>query len=285
MRGFGQIAHLARIAKPSIGVVTNIGYSHLLQVGTRAGIAQAKGELLECLPKDGVAVLWQEDEFLPNLIEIASDRRVTTFGFSKTADCHIRRYEPISWSQSRVEGVCFGSQWSTTLPAMGKHVALDAAAAVLAANLCGADAAVSGKALQEVILPPMRMEVRQINGATVLLDTYNASPPSMIAAIESVAMVPARGRKLAILGNMLELGESETEAHAQVGVAVDRSDLDIVYFVGEPMRHAQAQVRGMVTTHFVEDRIQLKQVVQRLEKDDVLLVKGSRALELEKVFE
>jgi UDP-N-acetylmuramoyl-tripeptide--D-alanyl-D-alanine ligase len=284
MRGFGQIAHLAAISSPNLGLITNIGYSHLLQVGSRAGIAKAKGEIIEALPADGTAVIWREDDFHSELLALAGRRRTCTFGFSEGADCRITHYRPMSLAGAEVSGTCFGALWRASLPAAGKHIALDAAAALLAASVCGCEVQLAADALQSVELPPMRMEIRNVNGATVLLDTYNASPPSMLSAIESVSESPAEGRRLAILGQMLELGDATEEAHAGIGKAVNHSHFDQVLFVGDAMRHACDQQDGSVPSHMVDDERELRDFVAALEPGDVLLVKGSRALKLEKIF-
>jgi UDP-N-acetylmuramoyl-tripeptide--D-alanyl-D-alanine ligase len=285
MRGFGQIANLAAVSSPTIGVVTNIGYSHLLQVGNRRGIAKAKGELIEALPDDGAAIAWREDDFYSELVEMAGSRQVHSFGFSDEADCRITGYMTTSLSSSEVEGICLGEHWRSSLPALGKHIALDAACAILTAKICGADLAVASAALEKVVLPPMRMETRELNGATVLLDTYNASPPSMLSAIESVCEVPASGRKFAILGEMRELGDATEEAHALVGRAVNSSCFDEVVFVGDSMAIALEQVSGSLPARLVGDVAMVKAFVSELRPGDVLLVKGSRALALEKIFD
>jgi UDP-N-acetylmuramoyl-tripeptide--D-alanyl-D-alanine ligase len=133
--------------------------------------------------------------------------------------------------------------------------------------------------LFDVVLPPMRMEIRDQNGATVLLDTYNASPPSMISAIETVSDMPVDGRRVAVLGEMRELGEFAEEAHRRVGRAIRASKIEEVLLVGEPMRFAALEVGAVpVRSGTVADA---RQFLSSLRPGDVALVKGSRALELE----
>ncbi|HWD38671.1 MAG TPA: UDP-N-acetylmuramoyl-tripeptide--D-alanyl-D-alanine ligase [Fimbriimonas sp.] len=282
MRGFGQIAHLAAIAKPTIGLITNIGYSHLLQVGDRHGIARAKGELLQGLSHDGTAVLWRECEFFEQLRQIAGDRQILTFGTSADANCRVTGYEPIDWSMCRVEGTCEGKHWHATLPAVGRHIALDAAAAILVASAQAIEPQAAANALQGTELPPMRMEIRKRAGAVVLLDTYNAAPPSVLSALETLAEIPAAGRKLAVLGEMRELGDYAEGAHRMVGRAVKKHGLDGVVFIGDSMRFASQEALGVDSVSSKEDA---RQLVEELRDGDVLLVKGSRALELERVLD
>jgi UDP-N-acetylmuramoyl-tripeptide--D-alanyl-D-alanine ligase len=286
MRGFGQIAHLASVAQPTVRVVTNIGYAHLQQVRSREGIANAKGELLTQPPPEAYVVLWAECDFLRTLKGFAATRshKTVTFGFTDRADCRVTRYEPLSWTSARVEGSCNGWPWEAELPAIGRHVALDAAAAVLVASLIGVQPQTAADQLAGVQLPPMRMEVREFRGATVLLDTYNASPPSMISAIETLSEMPVTGRRLALLGEMRELGDYTEQAHRNVGHAVRESEIDEVLLVGEAMRFA-AQEIGEHRAKMAGNSDDVRQFVERITPGDVLIVKGSRALELEKILE
>jgi UDP-N-acetylmuramoyl-tripeptide--D-alanyl-D-alanine ligase len=280
MRGFGQIAHLAKFSQPEIGVVTNIGYSHLEMVGSRLGIARAKAELLEALPSSGAAILWAEDEYLEPLRK-STAAAVQTFGFSPWAESRIESYQALSWRQSQVAGVTNGVSWEATLPAVGRHMALGAAAAILVAQRCGVDLAEASSALASATLPPMRMEVREIAGVTYLVDAYNASPSSMIAALETVSETPGTGRRRAVLGEMRELGEASEEAHRSIGDALSRFGVDDVIFFGEPMRSAMS---AYGSGRFAEDIDEVRSFVEESLPGDVVLVKGSRSLELERAL-
>jgi UDP-N-acetylmuramoyl-tripeptide--D-alanyl-D-alanine ligase len=283
MRGFGQIAHLASVARPTVGLITNVGYAHLEQVGSREGIARAKGELLESLPSSGTAILWNDCEFLQFLRSRSGTADVRTFGFADGADCRITCYEPIDWRACSVRGLCEGAPWMARLPAIGKHVALDAAAAVLTAHTLSVDAQQAADRLSEVALPPMRMEVRHLGAATVLLDTYNASPPSMISAIETLEEMPVSGRRVAVLGEMRELGEYAEPGHRAVGDALRGSKIDEVLFVGENMRFALEQTG---TASFRQGTMEeARELLRGLKDGDVALIKGSRALELERALD
>jgi UDP-N-acetylmuramoyl-tripeptide--D-alanyl-D-alanine ligase len=284
MRGFKQVAHLAAFSKPTIGIITNIGYAHIEMVGSREGIAEAKGELLEALPEDGFAVLPVADPYLGILIGKTS-AQIRTFGFSGNAYCHISQYKPLSWTSCEVTGEINGKRWKAVLPAVGQHMALNAAAAIMAAYCAGVDPAEAAEALAKAELPPMRMEVREINGATIVLDTYNASPPSMIAALEALADLPASGRRIAIIGEMRELGEHAAEGHKAVGAEIARHHLDEVLFVGEATKPAQEQCRAAGTHFTVGNLKDVHELLTRTGRGDVVLIKGSRALELEKALE
>ena len=310
MRGFGQIAHLASISKPTIGVITNIGWSHAELVGSREGIARAKGELLQALPEGAPAVLWQDDEFL-SALKAQAQGPVYTFGWTEAADCRITDYRAKSWWSCEVEGrigarvfrpvesggdnisggqmntVAF--QWRAELPAVGRHIALNAAAAMLVAVLAGVSPRQAAQALKSAKLPPMRMEVRSVNGGTVVLDTYNAAPNSVVAALETLREVPCEGRRLAVLGEMRELGSASEEGHRLVGRAVVESGVDEVVFYGataEWMRDAaigagMAADRASIASSLDE----VTDFIEKIGAADTMLIKGSRSLELERALE
>lgn len=279
MRGFGQIAHLASFSGPSVGLVTNIGWSHVDLVGSRQGIAKAKGELLLALPKDGLAVLWAEDEFRESLAG-RTKARIRTFGFDPAADCRIDSYQADDWTSSEVSGVVHGQPWTVKLGFAGRHMALNAAAAILIARRLGVPPQEAADALAGAKLPPMRMEIRRYKGATILLDAYNASPPSVLAALETLRDLPVEGRRLAVLGEMKELGAFAEEAHRLVGKALEVNNLDEAIFVGEPMRFAMEEA-GTVKGSFANDMADVTRFLERLQPGDAVLVKGSRGVALE----
>ena len=287
MRGFEQIEHLASFSKPTVGIVTNIGYAHLEMMGSRYGIADAKGELLEALPDDGAAVLWNEDDMLPWL-ERKTHSRIWTFGAEAEADCQITDYRILGWESSLVGGTCNGVKWEAKLPAAGRHIALNAAAAVMTASVLGVDAEQAAAHLEEAVLPPMRMEVLDLGGAIILLDNYNASPPSMVAAIETLSEMPVRGKRFAVIGEMRELGNYTENAHRTVGRTLAECVLDRVLFYGPATAAAatEAIANGMArsaisTAKSLED---VTAFLAEMQPGDAALVKGSRALELERAL-
>ena len=279
MRGFGQIAHLASVARPTVGLITNVGWSHLLQVGDRAGIARAKGELLQALPEDGTCVLWAEDDYLEDLRSYAGGRRVVTFGVSEGTDCRLVEYRAGGFDRAFARFLVFGEEASLSLPGAGRHLAANAAAAILTARVLDVPLAGIEGAITQAKLPPMRMETRERNGATILLDAYNAAPNSVLAAIETLLETPVGGRRLAILGEMKELGTASEEAHRAVGAATTR--LDDVIFVGEKA-DLMREAAGKGSVGGLDDA---RAFLRRLEPGDVALVKGSRSLGLEQTLD
>ena len=282
MRGFGQVAHLAAVAEPNIGIVTNIGHAHAEMVGSREGIARAKAELLEALPPTGNAILWADDEFL-SVLKSRSRAPVMTFGFG-SSDCQVLRYRPISWTSCEIEGTLKGAPWRATLGTVGRHMALNAAAAVLAAHCAGVPTQEAADALKNAVLPPMRMQVRDFKGATIVLDNYNASPPSMIAAIETLSEIPTKGKRYAVIGEMRELGAQSKEGHRSVGEALARSSVDCILFYGDEMAHAR-EAGNLTDAKIANDLNDVTTFIREMRPGDVVLIKGSRALELEKALE
>lgn len=282
MRGFGQIRHLAEISQPTIGVVMNVGYSHMSEVGSREGIAQAKAELLDGLPKDGHAILWADDEYLGSLIAHCRCP-VVTFGFNGNADCHISSYQAVSWTESRISGSFLGERFEATLPSVGRHIALGAAAAIAVAGSAGVPPAQAALALAKAEIPHMRMEVVDFHGAKLLLDTYNAAPPSMLAAIETFTELLCDGKRFAVIGEMRELGPYSEEAHRELGRVLASSGIDeVIFYSGDTALSAEeARMRGMVV-HEAQSLADVATFLDRISPGDAVLVKGSRSLELER---
>ncbi|CAN5573398.1 UDP-N-acetylmuramoyl-tripeptide--D-alanyl-D-alanine ligase [soil metagenome] len=282
MRGFGQIAHLAAFTKPTIGLITNVGWSHLEQVGDREGVARAKGELFDALGPEGLCVWWKEDDFASALAARAGERPTATFGTSDGADSQVLDYRMISWTEATMEGMTDGHAWGARLPAIGRHIALNAAAAVLVAHRSGVPVVAASAALAGAELPPMRMEVRERNGVTVLLDAYNAAPNSMLSAIETLADAPVEGRRFAVLGEMRELGAYTVQAHEEVGRQLRQDGVADAIFMGSTSGLYQGAFGGGET---VTDIAQVRTFLDGLQPGDAVLIKGSRALELERALE
>ncbi len=283
MRGLGQISHLASFSKPTVGVITNVGYSHIDLVGSREAVARAKSELLEALSAHELSVLWRDDAFYAFLREKAKGP-VRTFGFSKGADCQVVDYVAKSWSGCTVVGTVGGQSWRAELPTVGRHVALNVAAAVLVAAELGVNPQEAASRIKGAALPPMRMEVQELNGATVVLDAYNASPSSTIAAIEALAELPASGRRLAVIAEMKELGAFSAEAHRLVGEALVKHQIDGAIFLGEETSHCYDACQG-VERSMAKNLADVTLFLRKLAPGDVVLIKGSRAMELERALE
>lgn len=289
MRGAGQIAHLARIAQPTHGLITMIGIAHIEMLGTREAIARAKGELVQALPETGTAFLNSDDEFTPMLSGMTT-ARVQTFGFALGSDLQIVGYRAISLQEMDLRVAYQGETESVTLPTVGRHQSQNAAGALLVAVNLGLSLREATQALRaKFVAPPMRMEIRKHRGAEVLLDTYNASPDSTVAALTTFAEVPCEGRRIVVLGEMKELGTMTELGHRRVGQQLADTPFDRVVLIGDPTRFMaeEAIMRGVrascvaMATSMDDVRRELDQV----QPGDRVLIKGSRALALEQLLE
>lgn len=269
MRGFGEIARLAALARPDIAVVTRVGESHGERVGGIDGIARAKGELIEALPSTGIAILNADDERVAAMRQL-TDARVFTYGATESADMRFGGVE-----QRGADGVSFRyeSRWGSgvcILPTPGIHMVSNAAAALLVAAVTDCDLSVVATALGRSELSPMRMAIHRVADLTIIDDSYNASPTSMIAALDTVASMPA-GRRIAVLGLMAEIADSEA-MHRAVAAHAAKLGIDVVA-VGADLYGAQR----------IDDHDEVATMVKLLPADSVVLFKASRIVGLDRI--
>ena len=283
MYDLGEIALLCRLAEPRYGVVTNIGPVHLERLGTMERIAQAKGELLEALPINGVAVLNGDDPLVRSLAH-RTRARVVWYGREPSNDVWAGDVE-----SHGLNGLSFrlqrqGRSELVRTPLAGRHHVHNALAAAAVAVSVGMSLEEVAVALERRV-PQPRLVVREgWNGCTVLDDTYNASPASMQAALDLFAEI--EGRHVAVLGDMRELGSAADQSHRDLGRQL-AGRAQVLVAVGELARlTADEAGRSGVETHWVSDADAAAVLLGRLVlPSDVVLVKGSRALELERLVE
>src|SRR5512143_2374748 len=280
----GEIARLADLAQPIVGVVTNVGPVHLERLGSIEAIAEAKAELVQALPPEGTAILNYDDE-RARAMRDKTPAQVLTYGLSPQADLWADEI-----ASEGLEGIHFtlhyrSEEFHVQVPLLGRHsvhTSLRAAAVGLAEGMTW-DHILEG--LQDRRAQLRLVAVPGPNGSTILDDSYNASPASMIAALNLLAEL--NGRKIAVLGDMLELGEYEDEGHRMVGLrAIDVSD--VLVTVGELGRiiAQEALNYGMAPDHVKscatneEATAYLSAIVQ---SGDMILIKGSRGLHMEDI--
>ena len=292
MRGRGQIAYLADMARPQIGVITNIGFSHLELLGSREAIAETKAELLQALPADGAAVLNADNEFFP-FLKARSPARVISIGQHPDAD--VRVGDVVIGEDGGVSARLKGwwGEEQVHLRAAGRHQALNAAAAAAAAMAAGAQPEWIAPGLQAFETADMRGEiVKAPGGYTVIADCYNAAPDSMRVALELLADLPGR-RKWAVLGDMKELGAMTEDWHREVGAMAAASGIAGLITVGELGRLIAEGARGAGPPTCAAPPLHVEAaggnasaaaaIRKRLEPGDVVLVKGSRAMKMEEI--
>ncbi|MGC8874580.1 MAG: UDP-N-acetylmuramoyl-tripeptide--D-alanyl-D-alanine ligase, partial [Chloroflexia bacterium] len=283
--GPGEIRLLAQIARPHIGVVTNVSHSHLERMGTLERIAQAKAELPASLPPDGLALLNGDEPLVRGMAEVT---RAPVQYFGVRADCHIRATEVRSLG---LEGIEFGVQADgeerfLRCSLVGRHSIYSALPAVALGRRLG----LAWEAIEAGLLDPAaRLRLLPSagpRGSLLLDDTYNASPFSCRAALELLAELP--GRHIAVLGDMLELGSYEEEGHREVGrLAAGVVELLVVLGARSRWIAEEAMAYGLDRERVYEARDHEDAacwLLEQLQPGDVVLVKGSRAMEMERVI-
>lgn len=289
MRGLEEIRRLASIAKPCIGVITNIGLSHIERLGSQGAIADAKSELLSELPPDGIAVLNAEDGYFP-VLQNRYDGRVISFGSCKEADVAGARIKLTKHGcYSFVILLKDGGAVEVSMPVLGQHNVYNALAAAAAAYGMGLDLDTIRDGLENFSQPVMRMEfVKSRAGYAVLNDCYNASPASMIAALRTLNTITGYRRKIAVLGDMLELGDYAPKAHKDIGGLLKQNGIDVLITVGELAAHiAEGALSAGISKNSIKSYPNSRDAAAALKgyvKDgDAVLVKGSRGIHMEEI--
>jgi UDP-N-acetylmuramoyl-tripeptide--D-alanyl-D-alanine ligase len=290
MRGIGQIARLCEIAAPTLGLLTNIGTSHIELLGSQEAVADAKGELVRALPASGAAFL-NGDDMYSDTIAGTSVAPVTLFGLSARCAVRAENVELDAESRASFDLVSPDATARVTLPLPGRHNVYNALAAAAVGLRVGIAAENIALGLSSATLSGMRMQViDSSSGVTVINDAYNANPVSMRAAIDTLASMQPSGRRVAVLGDMAELGSLTELAHFQMGEAVARSPIDVLFTVGPRARRIAegALAEGMPAESvqsFADAEMAGPAVASRVERGDVVLVKASRVMALETVVE
>jgi UDP-N-acetylmuramoyl-tripeptide--D-alanyl-D-alanine ligase len=280
----GEIAELARIGRPSIGIVTAVQPVHISRIGSIEAVERAKGELLEALPLDGRAILNADDPIVRRMGRRTAARSLS-YGFADDADVRGTTVESRGVDGMRFVLEAMGDRRTLTIPGLGRlavHNALAAAATGLVVGLRPDEIAAG---LAGGWSAPHRGELYRLGRVTVVDDSYNASPASVIAALEMLGGLP--GRRVAVLGEMLELGSAHDEGHRTVGETAGRiAELVIVVGEGATGIAEGAVAAGLASRrviHVADHEDALEALRPRLRDDDVVLVKASRGIGLDRL--
>lgn len=281
MNHAGEIAHLTDLTRPTLGLISNAGPAHLEGLGSVAAVARAKGELIERLPPDAVAVLNADDAHFPLWRQLAGNRQIITFGLDRpadvTADCRMAA------DGTEVELHTPQGHARTRLHLLGRHNVQNVLAATAAALAAGARLADVATGLRSTRPVPGRLyPLPAQQGARLIDDSYNANPLSVQAAIAVLAGLP--GERVLVLGDMGELGADATDLHRECGAAAHAAGIEHLLTLGPLSAHAAAAFgAGAVACH---ELAQLVDVAGRLLRPDVtVLVKGSRSAGMERVVQ
>jgi len=286
MSARGEIARLAEIATPNVGLITNVGAGHLENFEEISGVARAKGELFISLPSDGVALINADDPEIC-LLPVANGVRKVLFGTRE--DAAIRAENIMSENGSvGFDLLIEGAVQRVVLPLPGRHNVFNALAAAAAATVLGVELKEIATGLETFKPCPGRMELLELPGDIVVLeDSYNANPLSVHAALDALHDLGSPGRRVAVLADMLELGPTAPELHFQIGtIAAERTDWLFTYGA-----LAEEIVRGAMNAGLSEDKTFVAsshdelaaRLLEVLQAGDRVLIKGSRGMRMEKI--
>ena len=284
MNHFREIAYLSQIGQPDVGVIVNIGTMHIEHLGSREGILQAKLEIQEGMKPDAKLILNGDDSLLWNLRK-DGEKRLIYFGQGNT-ECEVHGKELQQTEgllQFRVRTKT--GEFPVELPLEGVHYAIDALAAIAVGMELGVDPRKIRQSLASFETMAGRQEILQCNGMTLICDYYNAGPESMAAALEVLGNKP--GRRIAVLGDMLELGICTQAEHYKIGrIAAQKADMVFAYGPNSVRVLNGCITGGMPETkaRAFTDRERLVEVLKQLvQPGDTLLIKGSRGMKMELV--
>ncbi len=290
-RGSGHLRELCAFARPEIGVITNIGWTHMQYFRTRERLASAKAELLECLPRTGRAVINADDDYA-DFLRGMSPCPVVTFGYSRRADVRADEVEVDKNGKVKFNLQSKGGDKTRiAIPLPGRHNVENALAAAAVGKIMGVDMKSVAEGIANAETTGWRMEmINKPEEITIINDAYNANPVSMRSALMALGDISRQKRAIAVLGDMGELGPVSEKAHQELGkLAVDYGT-DILITVGRKSRKTAqaAREKGLPRgSIFVTDGVDKASQILRaiIEPGDVVLIKGSRFLGLERLVE
>jgi UDP-N-acetylmuramoyl-tripeptide--D-alanyl-D-alanine ligase len=285
MRGLGEISALTQVARPTIAVITNIGISHLERLGSRENILRAKLEIIEGLEENGLLILNGNDPLL-NQVRPHFSGRIVYVGIEREAD-----YRAYDLTNKGEEGVSFkvnlkGQEYSFHIPVVGMHNVINA----LFGIACGMELGLSPEELVSGVagyVPEgLRCNILERDGIKFINDCYNASPDSMKSALDVLADLSQGKRAVAIIGNIFELGEMAALGHFQVGEMCRRLNVDFTAIIGENAGDVARGVGDIGKYRIFNSHEEIITFLKGyLKKGDVVLIKGSRGMRMEKILE
>ncbi len=286
----GEISRLTRAVQPTMAVITGIGVSHIENLGSREGILAAKLEIVEGLPKGAVLILNADNDMLSTVTEESLENkvRIKRFGIDNPADI---RAENIVYNDNSTTftAIIGDEKFDVTIPTTGVHNVYDALAALLVGHELGIENDAAARALMSYEPSGMREKIEVVNGITLIEDCYNASPDSMKALSETLKIKGGGGhRKIAVVADMLELGEYSEKAHVDCGKYIADAGVDLLLTYGSLSRMTaeSAKQNGVIRVFDFDDKKELtNHLCQILKPGDVVAFKGSRGMKLEEVIE
>ncbi len=283
----GEIQRLAQIAAPDIGIITSVAPAHLEGLRSLAGVAKEKGALFTAVRPGGAIAVNLDDPWVRRLAKKYSGRKIT---YGKGGQIRAASGASLCSDGMRFT-LCLGRRRRRVhLHFLGQHNIANAVGAAAIAYAFGVDAAVIRDGLESVRPHAMRSQVENWRGIGIINDAYNANPASMEAALRTLSQIPCRGQKIAVLGDMFELGKSARNEHVRLGIMVAHARIQGLYLLGNQanevkkgaLRGGMKPDRVMIGTDHKDLALQLR---RQIRKGDWILVKGSRGMTMEKVLE
>lgn len=290
MNSFGEISVLTNIAKPDIAVITNIGTAHIGLLGSRENILKAKLEILEGLSPTGTVIVNYDNDLLHKWYEEEKENyHILTYGLKEGSNI-LGKNVILEESGSRCQAIIEGKKYDIAIPVGGEHFVSNSLCAIAVAKALDIPIEKAIKGIEEFELTKKRMEIKKSKvGATVINDCYNANYDSMKAALDYLGRLTNK-RKIAVLGDMLELGEYSKELHEKVGIAVYENKIDLLICVGEEAKNIakKAEENGMKEKNIFlcktnEEAITILQ--KELKAEDAVLLKASNSLNFTQICE
>jgi len=284
MSSRGEIELLSKLAKPDVAIITNIGESHLLDLGSREEIAAAKLEIMAGLKEDGMLIFHGDEPLLKDKL-MNKGHRMESFGRDHSNTIH-----PLEIQMHESKTVFLTNLYpeKLTLPILGNHNVMNAMAAILTAKEFGVDFDSIQQGLLNLKVTNMRMElINGNNGVKVINDAYNASPTSMNAAIQLVSELKGFNHKYLVLGDMLELGKDEVAFHQEIGAAIPVNQIAGLFTYGELGEQIAEGAKTVLNAEQIFSFKEKEQLIDKLKEmvseNDLVLVKASRGMRLEEV--
>lgn len=286
MSNFNEIEYLANIVNPKIGVISNIGLSHIENLGSQDGILKAKLEITTNFDENNILILNGDDEYLSKVCKEDCNYNLKTFGFNSNNDVYCTEY---IMSEDSINFKCIidGKEEAIFIPTVGKHNIYNAMAAILVGLTLGMELEDIKLGLRGFTASKMRLDIFKKDDLTIINDAYNASPDSMKAALDILGRYEKR--RVAILGDMFEMGEHSEYGHRLVGES-SINNVDILITIGDMSKFIgdEAKKLGLDNNnihHFENKELAIESLNNLINKDDVVLVKASRGMKLEQIVE
>ncbi len=287
MQGLGEIRKLTLAARPDAAIITKIGRAHIEQLGSVENVLRAKMEIAEGVKQGGALVLNGDDAMLCGA-KIPGHVRPVYAGI-QNSECEVLAQNIVSCDggmKFEIMDKQFG-EVQAFIPTLGRHNVQNALLAYTAATRLGLNAQKAAKALSEFLPPQNRQQLAQVGGVTLIEDYYNAGPDSMQAALNMLGEMQVKGERIAVLGDMLELGDVAQKAHSEMGECVANAGVSLLLTVGELAKNiAQAAAEQGTEVHCFEHNTQAAEFLcGRAKSGDVVLLKASRGMKFEQIAE